>query len=333
MRPAGAPLHFVQCASAHDERVQIGDMVVRATSHYKPNEVAVLCRTNKLLEAVEAELLQRCIPHDVVGKTGFFERREIRHLMSYAHLALGDDLYYILDIVNAPQRGLDKKAVDTLRGDAPEVTLPMLRDIEAIQGKVSLEAAKCAQALWLSLEQLRQAQKTGCKPVALLDLILGDVCNYASCLSKDRQEMTKQDDRIQQLRQFAAGFDSVTAFVEAVDELGGESPFAAPQAGVQLMTLHAAKGLEFPVVIIPGMEDGILPHYRTLTSDTELAAERRLLVMAMTRAGDHLIFTQARERDGAKTESSRFAREFERNLFELRGSPAFEREQKGGQDG
>ena len=104
--------------------------------------------------------------------------------------------------------------------------------------------------------------------------------------------------------------------------MNGEAAFVEAQDEVQVMTMHSAKGLEFRVVFILGMENGIIPHYRALQSDHELAAERRLLVMAMTRAQEYLIFLRVRERNGREVDTSVFAREFVRKLFDT-GQPDF----------
>lgn len=259
--------------------------------HNSPfTKFAILYRTNAQSRVLEETLVRAGVPYQLVGGVRFYERREIKDVLSYLRVLENPrDKLSWERIINVPPRGVGKKA----QAELEERGWPL----EAV-----------AELLEFPLEKLL-AEKAQHRPDELLDIVL-DKTGYLRWLDDRSEEGLSRIENVKELRSVASQFTALGDFLENValvenvrNSRGRESlhlpsgavpPVATPV--VTLMTLHAAKGLEFPTVFIVGLEEGLLPHSRSLMDAMELEEERRLFYVGMTRAREELHLTYARER-------------------------------------
>jgi DNA helicase-2/ATP-dependent DNA helicase PcrA len=272
----------------------------------KPRDVAVFYRTNAQSRAVEEVLVRVGLPYKLVGGTRFYERREVKDALAYLRvLANGADTVNLRRILNVPKRGI---------GDRAEAVVAVLADRERISFAEALARAdeapgiatrslSCIRAFTALREALRTIVDGGAGPATVLEAVL-EQTGYVAELqaSQDPQDETRLEN-LAELVQVAREFEesepegSLTDFLERVSLVADSDDI--PDADtedvgvVTLMTLHTAKGLEFPVVFLTGMEDGVFPHLRALGDATELAEERRLAYVGITRAMERLYLSRA----------------------------------------
>ncbi|HZI96076.1 MAG TPA: DNA helicase PcrA [Actinomycetales bacterium] len=299
----------------HDEAAFIAEEIdrLRDDEGVRFGDVAVFYRTNAQSRAVEEVLVRVGLPYKVVGGTRFYERKEIKDSLAYLRvLANPDDTVNLRRILNVPKRGI---------GDRAQATITALAERERISFNAALHRAEqapgiatrslaCVTAFTTLLEELRTVVEGGAGPVTVLEAIL-DRSGYLEELraSHDPQDESRVEN-LAELVAVAGEFEetspggSLVDFLEQVslvadadqipDEAVSDGAGDADSAGVvTLMTLHTAKGLEFGVVFLTGMEDGTFPHMRSLGDATELAEERRLAYVGVTRAQRRLYLSRA----------------------------------------
>ncbi|HET9692396.1 MAG TPA: 3'-5' exonuclease [Acidimicrobiales bacterium] len=304
----------------HDEASWVAGEVQRLhrEPHPRPyawGDMAVFYRTNAQSRAVEEELVRRDIPYKVVGGTRFYDRKEVKDVLAYLRAVVNPaDEVSLKRIVNEPRRGVGDTSIARIdrwareHGTTFEVAMA-----SAEQAGVSGKALGGIRALLELLAELRGrvAPPTGDAPdgadgdaTAVPDGALGparlieeiiDRTGYLAMLQADQTvEGAGRIENIEELIGAAGEADSVDAFLEQVslvadsDELEG-----ADTSTVTLMTLHTAKGLEYPVVFLVGMEDGVFPHLRSLGEPEEMEEERRLAYVGITRARERLFLSHA----------------------------------------
>jgi DNA helicase II / ATP-dependent DNA helicase PcrA len=305
----------------------------------KPGDVAVFYRTNAQSRVLEEVFIRFGLPYRVVGGVRFYERREVRDALAYLRtLANPDDAVSLRRILNTPRRGIGDRAeaaVEALAqrdgvtfwqalrraADAPGLVTRSLRSIE---GFVAL------------IDDLRGLVADGVGPAAVLEAVF-DRTGYLEELSEsdDPQDETRVDN-LRELVAVASEFEAsetgdgtLTGFLEQVSLVADadEIPEGDDHGGVvTLMTLHTAKGLEFPVVFLTGLEDGVFPHQRSLYEPKELEEERRLAYVGITRARQRLYLSRATVRSawGAPSHNpaSRFLGEIPDRLVDWRRTEA-----------
>ena len=269
-----------------------------------PGDVAVFYRTNSQSRALEEVLVRAGIPYKVVGGTRFYERREVKDAIAYLRaIANPDDAVNIRRILNVPKRAIGDRTEGAIAwfaererisfGEAvarnDEIGLPA-RAASAVAGFADLMAA------------LREMLAEGASPAQVLDAAL-DRSGYLAELraSDDPQDATRVEN-LAELHAVAAEFTAsdpdgdLTDFLERVALVADSDQIPQQEGGggvVTLMTVHTAKGLEFPVVFVTGLEDGTFPHQRSLADPEQLSEERRLAYVALTRARQRLYVTRA----------------------------------------
>ena len=323
----------------HDEAAFVASEVDRLTDEegLTPGDVAVFYRTNAQSRVFEEVFIRVGLPYKVVGGVRFYERREVRDALAYLRvLANPLDTVSLRRILNVPKRGIGDRAeacvqaladreripfVDALRraADAPGIAT---RSLNAINGFVAL------------LDDLRSIATEDTPPADILEAVL-DRTGYVAELqaSTDPQDEGRVEN-LQELVSVAREYDervqggTLTAFLEQVSLVADadEIPDADSGGGVvTLMTLHTAKGLEFPAVFLTGLEDGVFPHLRSLGDPGELEEERRLAYVGITRAQQRLYLTRAVVRSawGAPSYNppSRFLDEIPADLVDWQGAP------------
>jgi DNA helicase-2/ATP-dependent DNA helicase PcrA len=308
MKVPGLPVALLRTASEYEEAALIAQELARATAcgFVRYDECAVLCRTNAQTHIIERALLNAGVPYTVVGRGTFFEQPEIRHVLSYLRLSqdfMGDN-DALRRIVNAPVRRLGPAEQALLRGDAPELTIQHLLDGARVTN-LSTQGQNGVHALLSALQALESRRDE--PPAVLIDYLLSD-----AGVGYQRHLLSKPDagDRIDALRELwriAKPFGTVGEFLDELDVMSGQDPLSPlGHERTSVMTLHDAKGLEFRLVFLAGMEEGRLPHYYDQGSRRGLEEERRLCYVGFSRAIDALCLTFARTRDGRETTPSRF---------------------------
>ncbi|MDG2428908.1 MAG: UvrD-helicase domain-containing protein [Acidimicrobiales bacterium] len=303
----GDPITRYRAEDENDEARWVVSQFRRFHSGGKPwTDMAVFYRTNAQSRAIEEQLVTLGVPYKVVGGLRFYDRREVRDAMAYLKLAANlVDEVAAKRVLNVPKRGVGETSV--ARVDAYAMAtgagfLEALRDAEA--AGVSGRAATGIQAFLELLDALADLIEDG--PAAVLEMAL-EQSGYLDELRADGSiEAEGRLENLSELLGFASEFDEVDEFLERVslvadtDDLpdGERRPEHQTVSGldsgqVVLMTMHAAKGLEYPVVCIVGMEDGVFPHIRALGDPEELEEERRLAYVGITRARERLMLTHA----------------------------------------
>jgi DNA helicase-2/ATP-dependent DNA helicase PcrA len=291
-RGEGLPVSLVECLNEKDEaeftcreiRGLLGH--TGATSY---DDCVILYRTNAQSRSLEEALLKYNVPYRVVGGVKFYERKEIKDVLAYVRLIVNPNDWVSLErVINVPTRGIGDKTVAQLRELG-------LNDPTALPAKV--------QEFLRLVERLRVASE-GKSPGEIIEHVLV-MTKYKELLKDGSIEGEARLENVNELLTAAGRAETVEEFLEQVtlvqdaendvDKLTAES-VALGQGAVTLMTMHAAKGLEFPVVFIVGMEEGIFPHNRALADKAEMEEERRLAYVGITRAKERLYLLYAFER-------------------------------------
>jgi DNA helicase-2/ATP-dependent DNA helicase PcrA len=262
---------------------------------YRWDEMAVFYRTNAQSRVMEEYLMRVGIPYKVIGGTRFYDRREIKDALAYAKAAVNpNDEVAVKRILNTPKRGVGDTSVAKLDTFAGQNDLTFFDALErADEAGVSGPAIRgIARFLELHHSATLEIEKG---PVELLERVLND-SGYLAELEDERSvEAESRLENLQELIGVARDFETVDEFLEQVS-LVSDADGIEDDAGVLLMTVHAAKGLEFPVVAVIGLEDGVFPHIRALTEPKEMEEERRLCYVALTRAQERLYLANAQHR-------------------------------------
>lgn len=246
----------------------------------RPDDFAILYRTNAQSRVIEEQFLKFNVPYKLVGALRFYERKEIKDVLAYLRLIINPTDQVALErIINVPARGIGKKTVDELR----------LTGFEALMAK----HPKVRQFFQM-IDDLRARTRT--LPVTkAIDLVL-KVTGYRDFLRDGTEEGERRVENVEELKSVAAGIQSLELFLEQVALVSDVDNLDGTGGAVTLMTLHAAKGLEFPIVFLVGVEEGIFPHSRSLMDTSEMEEERRLMYVGMTRAKERLYLLHSRGR-------------------------------------
>ncbi|MCK4547844.1 MAG: UvrD-helicase domain-containing protein, partial [Candidatus Eisenbacteria sp.] len=290
-------------------------------------DIAVMYRTNAQSRSIEEVLVLEQIPYQLVRATRFYERREVRDVLGLLRVLHNPrDEVSLERIINIPPRGIGLKAWGTLRDVAGERGVGLWDALRMIvEGGGSGDGAagvdvdtRSAKALAAFHELANSLMRTDASASVadLMDLLL-EAVGYGEWLEKSFEKAEERWENVLQLRSIAVEYNGIpwrdglgamlesVALVSDVDSLNSTS-----QGGVKLLTLHAAKGLEFPVVFITGLEEGLLPHASSMNDETELEEERRLFYVGLTRAlrNVHITIADRRRRyyESEYTEISRF---------------------------
>ncbi len=293
------------CADERDEADRIAAEAIRLHQAGTPwSGIAVLYRQNAHSRALEQAMLRLQLPHQVVGATAFYQRREVKDALAYAILAVNPKADVALNrIVNVPPRGLGKTSLAHLTAEASRTEAPLVQVFSRAGGipGVTRRAAEAAQGLGRLLGELHALPA---RPVAdALKRIL-EMTGYLKHLGTlEPTEARERTANVLELVSAAAEYDedhpedgTLQGFLESVALLADADTREDGDEAISLMTLHAAKGLEFPQVFIAGLEDGLLPHAMSKSSPDDLEEERRLLYVGLTRAMKRAVLTWAQGR-------------------------------------
>ncbi len=326
--PQGDSIGLYEAADAENEALFVADRIWRCLEQTPDGRAAVLYRMNSQSRHFEEAMRRYGLKYHVVGGFSFYERAEIKDLVAYLKFARNsEDSLSLLRILNTPPRGIGEKTVEKLERYALESNLALWPALQEALGAEALPPparAKVAEFRRLAEDLIALAQ-AGAPTTDLLRAVL-DRTRYVTILEEEATpEAVSRAENIKEL--LNAAQDSVERgepLAEFLDHaaLVSEADDYDERAPVSLMTLHAAKGLEFPVVFLVGLEEGLFPHVRSMQSPEGLEEERRLCYVGMTRAQDRLILTRAKFRRHYgtelqdETEPSRFLAEIPGELLE-----------------
>ncbi|MER7773765.1 DNA helicase PcrA [Streptomyces sp. NPDC096191] len=308
---AGAQITGYVADTEHDEAQFVADEIDRLTDagEAKAGDVAVFYRTNAQSRVFEEVFIRTGLPYKVVGGVRFYERKEVRDVLAYLRvLANPEDSVPLRRILNVPKRGIGDRAeamIDAL-SQREKISFPQaLKRVDEAYG-MAARSANAVKRFNTLMEDLRTIVESGAGPATVLEAIL-ERTGYLAELqaSTDPQDETRIEN-LQELAAVALEFEQERAegeeagtladFLEKVALVADSDQIPDEEDGdgvVTLMTLHTAKGLEFPVVFLTGMEDGVFPHMRALGQAKELEEERRLAYVGITRARERLYLTRS----------------------------------------
>jgi DNA helicase-2/ATP-dependent DNA helicase PcrA len=266
-------------------------------SPYEWGDIAVFYRANAQSRAVEGELVRRDIPYKVVGGTRFYDRREVKDLLAYLRaVANPDDEVSYKRVVNVPKRGVGDTSVDRLDRWARSRGVPFAQAVtQAEEAGVTGKALSGLRKLEELLVDLRQQARgeDAVGPGGLLQQIAERTGYLDELIAEQSIEAVGRVENVEELIGAARQADSLDQFLEEVSLVADADEVDGDASRVTLMTLHTAKGLEYPVVFIVGMEDGVFPHLRSLAEPDEMEEERRLAYVGITRARERLYLSNA----------------------------------------
>jgi DNA helicase-2/ATP-dependent DNA helicase PcrA len=300
----------IYCYRAEDERdeayfvINKIQQLVRENSELDWGDFAILYRTNAQSRAFEDELIKTNILYNIVGGLKFYDRKEIKDALAYLRLIANPaDTVSLLRIVNTPRRGIGKATIESLLSASQELSTP-LWEIIADRTSVNTIAGRAAKKVNQFAEMIKdcQAQITTTSALEILQQIM-EKSGYIEDLQKQgTDEAENRLENINELYNAVAQFQednedsSLEGFLSSASLASDLDSLQEGEKAVSLMTLHSAKGLEFPIVFLVGLEQGLLPHNRSLRDPLDLEEERRLCYVGITRAQEQLLITYARER-------------------------------------
>ena len=297
-------------------------------------DFAVLYRANSQSRALEEQFINYRIPYKIVGGVRFYERREIKDLLAYLRVLLNPyDGLSMRRIINVPARAIGTTTVEKVNNFASRYEIAFwdaCRRVHEID--LPARAKHSIQAFVKIIEYLTTKRDT--QPVSALIQNILDTTGYLDDLKKEKtEEAQSRVENVGELVSVAKEFEqqageegdtSLSAFLENVSLVSDIDTLEDSANSVTMMTLHAAKGLEFPVVFLTGLEEGIFPHFRAMGNQTELEEERRLCYVGITRAKEELFMSYAGSRmlfgNVQRNPVSRFVSEIPMNLFLAKSS-------------
>lgn len=306
-RGVGAKVNLYEAYDDRQEASFVVDTIAGMVAHKraKPGDFAVMYRTNAQSRLLEEAFLAAGLPYRLVGAQRFYGRREVKDLIAYLRLAHNpSDEISLTRVINVPPRGIGQKTFLALRMQAQKAGLaagpfllemakdPNLASAEALGGRVRGALVNFGGLLanWIGL-------KDSLPPLGLMDRVLEDV-DYQTYINDGSEEGRDRWDNVMELRRLAADYqtEGLEAFLERVALVSDQDTLDAAGNVPTLLTLHAAKGLEFSNVFIVGLNDGNLPHTRSFDDPEAMLEERRLFYVGITRAGDHLYLAYSQNR-------------------------------------
>lgn len=303
---SGSILHIFKAENEYDECRFVAEKIQELEKKgRKRSEIAVLYRTNAQSRAVEDMMVRKGIPYRLFGGVRFYERKEIRDMLSYLKvLANPNDTIALRRIINVPKRGIGETSLDKLATFAQEQGISLYGALSRLEEITTLKTRAAKFRDFYELFEHLRVDAGAFSVAELLDAVLKRTGYLQILMTEGTEEALS---RIQNLDEFvnkAAEYDQnnpkgdLAGFLEEVALVADIDSYEESEEAVALMTLHSAKGLEFPFVFIIGMEEGIFPGYRAVMygGEKEIEEERRLCYVGITRAKEELFLTHAKNR-------------------------------------
>ena len=299
---------------------------LRREDYYKYSDFAILYRMNSQSRAIEEILRREDIPYKIVGGLKFYERKEIKDIIAYLRLINNpSDNLALKRIINEPKRGIGKTSLDKIQAISEQTGIPMYQIIKEADQYGLSRVYSNAQGFIEVIEDLISKKDE----YTITELIKHTLKETGYTKALEDENSIEAENRIENLEEFltvAVQFEEeeadndLSTFLEGITLSSDIDGMDEEEESVTLMTLHSAKGLEFPVVFLVGMEEGIFPGYKSIGEPKELEEERRLCYVGITRAKNNLYLTCSRQRTMFGSTScnpvSRFVKEIPKNMLE-----------------
>src|SRR5215204_1229977 len=330
--PRGGLVGYYQALDADAEARWVAQKIVEHRREEFDIRAAVLYRTNSQSRVFEEAMRRAGLQYNIIGGFSFYERMEVRDIIAYLKLSLNpNDSIALQRVINSPPRGIGRQTIDEIERRAKEYELTLWETLSVVieqpgnLGSRAISALKTFRRIITHLTSLTESDNDSTSPVS--DIVRAAIIEtgYENALRSERTD--EAEGRLENLQELVnAAVDYDDQGVEGLREFIDHSALVSDQddyksdAPVTLMTVHSAKGLEFPLVFIVGLEDGLFPHSRSATDRAELEEERRLAYVAMTRAERYLYVTHAMKRrvygEELASEPSTFLNEMPTELLE-----------------
>lgn len=300
-RGLGEKLVYFCAADSYGEASYIADTIAELVDKESRsyNDCAIFYRTHAQSRLLEEALIRRYIPYKIIGARRFYDRKEIKDIIAYLKLTCNNnDLLSFERIINVPRRGIGDKTIEKIKQLASQRSIPLLEVLASPDSMPGINQKKAEQLeqFYGMIKYFGSLEEAGLPVAEILDQVI-NMTNYIEDLQKNNPvDAQSRIENLQELRSLAVQFSqegggtldeflAEIALVQDTDDIDYSD-------SVSLMTLHGAKGLEFPVVFLTGMEEGVFPSYRSETPE-EMEEERRLCYVGITRARDRLYLTNA----------------------------------------
>ncbi len=330
---AGEEIALHEAMNEQEEAVFVANTIreERATRKRSLKEFAILYRTNAQSRVFEEVFINFNIPYKIVGGVRFYERREVKDMIAYLRLVHNPyDSVSLRRVINVPARGIGAGTYQKIeqRADQTKTTIwDVISDLSGVEG-VRPSTRKAVQSFATLIAYLR-GKRSDYNVTKILEEVIENT-GYVRELEKERTvESQARAENIRELLTVTQQFESTSedkslqAFLEQTALIADIDSLEEGAESITLMTLHSAKGLEFPVVFLVGLEEGVFPHARSMQSDKEMEEERRLAYVGITRAKEELFLSFAARRtiygSTQMNQVSRFVREVPDELFRIHG--------------
>jgi DNA helicase-2/ATP-dependent DNA helicase PcrA len=323
------PVRF-RAENEHEEALFVAEEADRLVEEegYRYADVAVFYRTNAQSRVLEDIFMKGGVPYKVVGGLRFYQRKEIKDVLAYLRLLVNpQDVISARRVINTPKRGIGDQTVAVLQSFAAGEEVPFLEACRRVEdiGSLGPRARGAVLGFVRVVDKLREALESGAGPARMVEAAATESSYLMELESERTIEAEGRIENIKELTGVAAEYEQrhpeegMAGFLEQVALVSEQDEYDEQASAVTLMTLHNAKGLEFPVVFIVGLEDGVFPHYRSMGDSAELEEERRLAYVGITRAMQRLYLCHAWSRSLFGTTSynppSRFLSEIPAELL------------------
>ena len=327
--PDGCDIEIIEAANELDEASNVARSIQDKVNFGKRrySDMVVLYRMNAQSRVFEEAMINRRIPYKLVGTVRFYERREVKDVLAYLRLAANPyETVSLKRVINTPHRGIGQTSLARLEQFASERRIPLYDALKQVEDAEDIpKRAKTAMSAFGAILDHLHEMASSVSVTRLVQEAL-DVSGYVAALQEERSmEAQSRLENVQELLSVTGEFEkknedaSLPAFLEQVALMSDIDTYDESGNAVTLMTLHSAKGLEFPVVYITGLEEGVFPHRRSIDDPEELEEERRLCYVGMTRAREELLLTFADQRmlmgQIERSQVSRFVREIPEELL------------------
>src|SRR5690625_4511152 len=293
----GKKITYFKGATEREEALFVADTIQQLIDDgtYHAQDIAILYRTNAQSRALEETLMKAGVPYQIVGGLRFYDRREIKDIIAYLRLITNeaDDISF-MRIVNVPKRGIGPSTIEKLQAYATEHDLSLFQATQEVEQIGLATRARNALIQFRSLIETLMEQQQFLTATDMVEEVLKQTEYREAIRREPKLEAESRLENIEEFKSVTQQFEqtveedrSLVAFltdlalISDIDSLDDED---IPEDTITLMTLHSAKGLEFPVVFLIGMEENIFPHSRSMLDDEEMEEERRLAYVGITRA-------------------------------------------------
>ena len=336
----GHKIVYTRCDNDKEEASYVARQIQLMEGPYRSfDDFAVLYRTNAQSRLFEDALRRQMIPYQVLSGFSFYERKETKDMISYMRLVVNpkDDMAF-LRIINEPKRGIGPKSIEKLKVLAEVQGKSMMEVISDPEVAAGLPAKAGVSVMNMArVIELCREERDNLRISDIYDLLLVRTGYLKSLEDQNTIEAEGRIENLMDFKSFIYDFEkekeaqgeeaTLEEFLEKVATDGDADKYQSESGKVTLMTLHSAKGLEFPVVFMPGMEDGLFPGHRAMDSEEKMEEERRLCYVGMTRAKERLFLTGAAYRviygQGDYTRESTFLRELDPKVLDEAGDSLY----------